>query len=117
MTVHNGTNLFFAGDATEVDTLHGEQKLMYNSSLVDNYTVALEFENLNHVWVKFTADGSYDGQSSFVANVGLRAFERDDDDDEEDDTTEDEDDETDQSDVDLVDCAHPTSGGKVYTRL
>ena len=91
VTVHNGTNLFFAGDATEVDTLHGEQKLMYNSSLVDNYTVALEFENLNHVWVKFTADGSYDGQSSFVANVGLRAFERDDDDDEEDDTTEDED--------------------------
>ena len=91
VTVHNGTSLFTAGDAKQVDTLHGEQTLLYNASLVDDYSIALEVENLNHVWVKFTADGSYDEQSSFIANVGLRAFERDDDDDDEEETTTDED--------------------------
>ena len=64
---------------------------MYNASLVENYTLALEFENLNHVWVKFTADGSYDESHVFVASVGLRAYERDDDDDEEETTTVEED--------------------------
>ena len=65
---------------------------MYNASLVENYTLALEFENLNHVWVKFTADGSYDESHVFVASVGLRAYERDDDDEEETTTVEEDED-------------------------
>ena len=91
MTVHNGTNLFFAGDARQIDVAHGEDTILYNSSLVEDYTVALEFENLNHVWVKFTADGSYEEDHVFVASVGLRAYERDDDDDEEETTVEEDD--------------------------
>ena len=91
-TIHNGTTLLFAGDALEVNFESGQRNFSFNASSGEEF-FAESFE-INKVWIKFTADSSYDGQSSFIANVGLRAYnktedekenkaEEDDDDDEE----------------------------------
>jgi hypothetical protein len=71
-TIHNGTSLFSAGNETQVDF-----------DIKKNYT--FNATGFNNIFVTFTADGTYSGQSIFMMEVGLRPFnktyEEDDDDD------------------------------------
>ena len=61
-TIHNGTDVFSIGDPLEVDFEGGQTNFTYNAS------------HGNKVYVKFTADPNYDGNSFFMAQYGMRAL-------------------------------------------
>ena len=61
-TIQNGTDLFTMGDAIEVDFESGQTNFTYNASLG------------NQVYVRFTPDPNFSGQSFFMAQFGMRAF-------------------------------------------
>ena len=90
-TIHNGTTLLFAGDALEVNFEAGQRNFSFNASSGEEFFA--ESFQINKVWIKFTADSSYDGQSSFIANVGLRAYNKTDDEEEKTVAEDDDDDE------------------------
>ena len=73
-TIHNGTTLAFAGDALQVDFINGPRNYSFNASSGEEFFA--DTFTINKIWIKFTADASYNGQSSFVADIGLRAFNK-----------------------------------------
>ena len=73
-TIHNGTVLNFAGDAIELNSEAGLRNFTFNASSGEDFFA--DTFTINKVWIKFTADSSYEGGSSFTADVGLRAFNK-----------------------------------------